>query len=212
MWHVASSTTATLLRPSGHHPSPAPSRPASTHASSATPRASVPLVRRVQQAPRIHWGGAAKRVPAKADPQWVNEGRSHSNGATGSGSQPTRSTHKSAPRHMACTKRRVSAETPFGFLSGAGRTREWCPERDSPCAQAPKKNEPLADSAPGLAAPPPHLFRTPFRHAYAGLRTCRRHESLPSQYALPALTRLVRRSHHRRFISLPSRHRHRRPM
>ena len=75
-----------------------------------------------------------------------------------------------------------------------------------------RKNEPLADSAPGLAAPPPHLFRTPFRHAYAGLRTCRRHESLPSQYALPALTRLVRRSHHRRFISLPSLHRHRRPM
>ena len=66
--------------------------------------------------------------------------------------------------------------------------------------------------APGLAAPTPHLFRTPFRHAYAGLRTCRRHESLPSQYALPALTRLVRRSHHRRFISLPGRHCHHPPI
>ncbi len=108
---------------------------------------------------------------------------------------------------MACTKRRVSAET---FLGS-------CPEQGSLAngvgkeihnALKHRKNETLADSAPGLAAPPPHLFRTPFRHAYAGLRTCRRHESLSSQYALPALTRLVRRSPHRRFISLPGRHCH----
>ena len=96
-----------------------------------------------------------------------------------------------------------------------------CPERGSLVngvrkeirhALEHRKNEPLADSAPGLAAPPPHLFRTPFRHAYAGLRTCRRHERLPSQYAQPTLTQLVRRSHHRRRISLPRRHRHRPPI
>ncbi len=43
-----------------------------------------------------------------------------------------------------------------------------------------RKNETLADSAPGLAAPPPHLFLTPFRHAYAGLRTYRSTSRKPS--------------------------------
>jgi hypothetical protein len=87
------------------------------------------------------------------------------------------------------------------FLTKEVFAREWCRERGkSAMRSSTEKNEPLADSAPGLAAPPPHLFRTPFRHAYAGLRTCRRHESLPSQYAQPALTRLVRRSHHRRLM------------
>jgi hypothetical protein len=106
-------------------------------------------------------------------------------------------------------------------------------QRDSNALKHRKKRDPhvshelcigtgLADgtSARGLAAPPPHRCRDCassglpriFRRAYAGVRTCRRHESLPSQYALPALTRLVRRSHRCRFISLPGRHCHRPPI
>ena len=53
--------------------------------------------------------------------------------------------------------------------------------------------------AGGVAAPPPHLRRDcassglprNFRRASAGLCTCPRHESLPSQYEPPAPTRLV---------------------
>ena len=47
---------------------------------------------------------------------------------------------RAAPHGMheeACLSRNL-----LGFLSGEGRNRERCPERDSPCAQAPKKTKP----------------------------------------------------------------------
>jgi hypothetical protein len=92
------------------------------------------LVRRVQQAPRIHWGGAAKRAPAGADPRWVNEGRSHSKGQREAARN--RQDRRTRARHATWHARRGASQpkTPFGFLSGAGLTREWCRERDSQCA------------------------------------------------------------------------------
>jgi hypothetical protein len=66
-------------------------------------------------------------------------------------------------------------------------------------------------SCAGTGSPPPHLFRTPYQRAYAGLRTCRRSEIFPSQYAQPAPNRLVHHKH-RRLPLLPCRHRHRPPI